>query len=84
MLHRPEPTVLRHTPIAGLTVSTVRVHTDFVGGGYHETMLFLNGKTVEGLTDFECFEKFKTWEENHEALCFKARSVLAFGPVLPH
>lgn len=80
----PEPTVLRQTDVYGITVSSIRVHTDHNGGGYYETMLFLNGKKVDGLKDYETYSLFQKWEENHDQLISKVKSVLAYGPVLPH
>lgn len=80
----PEPTVLRQTDVYGITVSSIRVHTNHCGGGYHETMLFLNGKNVDGLKDYETYSLFRTWEENHDQLIRKVKSVLAWGPVLRH
>ena len=75
------PTVLLQTKIHGIEVSTIRIHTDNEGGGYFETMLFLNGQEVNGLTDYETYSLFEAWRENHEALESKIRSVLAYGPV---
>lgn len=73
------PQVLRKTRIAGHEVSSVFVP---VGGegGYFETMLFLDHE-VNGLENFETYSLFDSWEQNHDQLCSKVRSVLAYGPV---
>lgn len=73
-----QPQVLRRSTIAGIDISSIFVPTDH--GGYFETMLFLNGKTVEGLKEHETMERFDGWEENHSALYTKVGNILAFGP----
>lgn len=73
------PQILKKTQVAGHEISSIFVPTGFEGG-YFETMLFLKSE-VHGLKNYETFDLFDGWQQNHEALCVKVRSVLAYGPV---
>lgn len=72
-------TPLRTSEIGGVTISTIRKNFTS-GASWNETMLFLNGREVEGLVEFETMSGYETWEENHAALYIKAGNILAFGP----
>lgn len=73
------PQIMRQTDIAKVTVSTIFIPVG--DGGYYETMLFLNGNEVDGLKDYTTYSLFDDWEENHKALCRKATTVQAYGPM---
>jgi hypothetical protein len=74
-----QPQQLKRSTIGGIDISSIFVPTG-TEGGYFETMLFLNGKTVEGLRENETCRLYDNWEDNHKALYTKVGNILAFGP----
>ena len=69
----PAPTQVAHSKIGTVDVSSIILHTD--RGDMAETVVFLNGTPVEGLTEYQTVRGGNV-RDNHRDVCEKVRTAL--------